>query len=315
MFGFHSRKPRLGLDILSSEMRLAVIAGKGGDAAVVSHATAQLPAGVLNESYGTMNITDPAGFSGVLKDLVRRAAPRNAVRTAVSLPDALFRLQTFEFDDLPAGASERERLIRWRFEKLAAFDTADTVLRYQVLPREGKSVLLLSCFAKREVVRQYEDLLAGLGLEPWHIGPSSLSLLHFYFPVMSRRSSAYALAAVSRNAFASLVIEQGGVRFYRYKEVRGGRPEDVRDRLIRELDDSLHFYMHAGRSQDSAIDRLYLSGDRETVEMIVPSLTNSISLPVEVLTPSDVLPSLGNGGRSGDHPESMASALGAGGMV
>ncbi|MGE5855656.1 MAG: type IV pilus biogenesis protein PilM [Syntrophaceae bacterium] len=292
-------------------MRLAVLAGKGNDTAVVSQATALLPSGILNDSYGTLNITDPGGFSSVLKDLIKRMAPRKAVRTAVSLPDSLFRLQTFEFDDLPAGASDRERLIRWRFEKLAAFDTSDTLLHYQVLPLEGKSVLLLSCFAKREVVKQYEDLLTGLGLEPWHIWPSSLSLLNFYFPAMSRRSSTYAMAAVSRAAFASLVVEQGGVRFYRYKEVRAGRPEDVRDRLVRELDDSLHFYMHAGRSQEQAIDRLYLSGDREAVEMILPSLTNSISLPVEVLTPSAVLPSLGNGDRSAN----MAAALGAGGMV
>ncbi len=315
MFGFHSRKPRLGLDILSSEIRLVVIAGKGNDTAVVSQAAASLPAGILNESYAALNITDPAGFNSVLKDLIQRTAPRKAVRTAVSLPDSLFRLQTFEFDDLPAGAADRERLIRWRFEKLAAFDTADTLLRYQVLPREGKGVLLLSCFAKRVVVKQYEDLLAGLGLEPWHIGPSSLSLLNFYFPAMSRRSSAYAMAAVSRGAFASLVVEREGVRFYRYKEVRAGRPEDVRDRLVRELDDSLHFYIHAGRTQDSAIDRLYLSGDRETVEMIVPSLTNSISLPVEVLTPSAVLPSLGSSEQNGDRFASMAAALGAGGMV
>jgi Tfp pilus assembly PilM family ATPase len=111
------------------------------------------------------------------------------------------------------------------------------------------------------------------------------------------------------------VIEQGGVRFYRYKEVRAGRPEDVRDRPVRELDDSLHFYMHAGRSQDPEIDRLYLSGDRDAVEMIVPSLTNSIPLPVEVLTPSAVLPSLGNGERNGDRSANMAAALGAGGMV
>jgi len=314
MFGFHSRKLRLGLDILSSEMRLAVLVGKGNDTALVSQATASLPSGILTESYGTLNIADPDGFKGVLKDLIQRTAPRKAVRTAVSLPDSLFRLQTFEFDDLPAGASDRERLIRWRFEKLAAFDTSDTLLRYQVLPREGKSVLLLSCFAKRDVVRQYEDMLADLGLEPWHIGPSSLSLLNFYFPAMSRQSSSYAMAAVSRAAFASLVVEQGGVRFYRYKEVRAGRPEDVRDRLVRELDDSLHFYLHAG-SQDSAIDRLYLSGDRDAVEMIVPPLTNSLSLPVEVLMPSAVLPSLGNSGRNGDRSSNMAAALGAGGMV
>ncbi|HWR72975.1 MAG TPA: hypothetical protein VN604_07380, partial [Nitrospirota bacterium] len=96
MFGFHSRKPRLGLDILSSEMRLAVIAGKGSDTAVVSQATASVPSGILNESYGTVNITDPGGFSSVLKDLLQRTAPRKAVRTAVSLPDSLFRLQTFE---------------------------------------------------------------------------------------------------------------------------------------------------------------------------------------------------------------------------
>lgn len=315
MFGFHSRKVRLGIDIMPSEVRLAVIAGQGRDASVPSLGTESLPDGMLNESYNSLNIADPDGFSRMLRELILRTAPHKEVRAAVSLPDSLFRLQTFEFDELPARAADRDRLIRWRFEKSAAFDTTDTLLRYQVLQKKGKGILLLSCFAKRSVIRQYDDLFVNLGLEPWYIGPSSLSLLNFYFSFMSERSAAYAMAAVSSGSFASLVVEQGGVRFYRYKEVRAGKPEEVRDRLVRELDDSIHFFVHADRSQASAIDRLYLSGDGEAVDLLAPSLTSCLNLPVEVLMPSAVIPSLGERERNVERSGNMAAALGAGGMI
>lgn len=315
MFGFPSRKSRLGLDITSSEIRLAVLTGSGLSLVPQSLDRAALPAGMVNESFSFPAIADPEGLSGVLRDLLQRTAPRASRRTGVSLPDALFRVQTFEFDRLPGNAEDRERLIRWRFEKSAAFDASDTVLRYQVLRREERGVTLIACIAKREVIAQYEALLIGLGLEPWLIGPASFHTLNFYFPLMARKSSVFALAVMARNGFTTMVMEHGATRFYRFKEIKTGKPDEVRDRLMRELDDSLHFYTHMDRAQSSEIERLYLTGDPGALDAVAPALKEGIAPEVEVLSPSSVLQPPQAAGGDPAWPGAMAAALGAGGMA
>lgn len=315
MFGFPSKKPRLGLDITSSEVRAAALSGSGPTITVHSVERAELPAGMVNESYASANIADPEGISTVLKDLLQRTASLKARRTGMSLPDTVFRVQALEFDDLPGKAEDRERLIRWRFEKSAAFDMSDTVLRYQVLRRQGKGVTVLSCIAKREVVSQYEALLLGLGLEPWLIGPSSFHTLNFYFPSMVKKSSRFALATVARTSFTAMVVEHGGPRFYRSKEIKAGGPFDARDRLMREVDDSLHFYTHQDRSQQSEVGHLFLTGDPAVLDSVAAGLKERTSLDIEVLTPAAVLPPPAGGAGNPVWPATIAAALGAGGMV
>jgi Tfp pilus assembly PilM family ATPase len=315
MFGFPSKKPRLGLDITSSEVRVAALSGSGLNVAVHSVERAELPAGMVSENYFSLNVTDPEGLSGVIKDVLQRMKSLTARRAGVSLPDALFRVQTLEFEELPGKAEDRERLVRWRFEKSAAFDMSDTILRYQVLKRKDKGVTVLSCVAKREVVAQYEMLLLGLDLEPWLIAPSSFHTLNFYFPHMAQKTSRFALASVGRTAFTAMVVEHGGPRFYRSKEIKVGGPGEVSDRLMREVHDSLHFYTHQDRSQQSEIGNLFLTGDPVVLDPVASGLKESTPLDIEVLSPAAVFPPLGSGTGNSAQFAALAAALGAGGAV
>lgn len=310
MLRFPTRKPRLGLDITLSEARLAVLSGSGPDISVLSLERAPLPSGAINENYSSPAIADAEGLARALRELLQRI-PVKAGRTGLSLPDTLFRVQTFDFDDLPGKAEDRERLIRWRFEKSAAFDTSGTVLRYQVLQGQDKGVSLLACIAKRDMIAQFENVLLGQGLDPWLIGPSSFHTLNFYSPYMMKKSAGFALASVIRNSFTTIVVERGGPRFYRFKEIKAGNPGDVRDRLARELEDSLHFYRHLDRAQPSEVGHLYFTGEQAGLDAVASALKDAASLEVEVLSPGCVLPA---GALAGGETSRTAAALGAGGM-
>ncbi len=137
---------------------------------------------MVSEAYASPNIKDFYHLNAVLRECLADA-PSGIRRAALSLPDGVFRVQTMEFEELPGTAEDRERLIRWRLEKGAAFDIAETALRYQILGRQDKGFTLLSCVAKQAVIAQYESLLIGLGLEPWTIGPSSFHALELLFLV------------------------------------------------------------------------------------------------------------------------------------
>lgn len=305
MLRFFARKPRLGVEINASAIKLAVVSGCGANLSVLFTKTAELPAGVVSEAYASPNIYDSSRLSAVLRECLA-GAPSGIRRAALSLPDGTFRVQTLDFDELPGKAADRERLIRWRLEKGAAFDMADTVLRYQILGRQDKGFTVLACVAKQAVIAQYESLFVGLGLEPWAVGPSSFHTLNFYSSYLTKKSAVSALAHLSADSFATIIRETNGARFYRYKDVKRGSADEVRGRLMREIDDSLHFYTHRDRSRQSEVRYLYLTGESVVSAELAAGLRTMTSLNVEALSPAVVIASAGN-----IEPE-LAAALGAG---
>lgn len=306
MFRLFPKTPGLGIEITSSAVRLAAISGHGADISVLCTKTMELPAGVVDETYASPNIIDVERFSMVLRECLAEAPVLNIRRAAVSLPDSVFRVQTIEFDELPPKPADRERLIRWRLEKAAAFDIADTVLRYQVLRRQDKGIIALACVAKQAVIAQYEAALAPVGLEPWSVGLSSFYTLNFYSPIIAGKPEVSALAHITEDSFATIIVEAGEPRFYRYKEVKRGGADDVKARFMREIDDSLHFYKHMDRSQLSEVRGLYLTGERALSAELAEGLRAVTSLDVKVLSPSAVVPTAKGAGTE------MTAALGAG---
>jgi len=79
-------------------------------------------------------------------------------------------------------------------------------------------------------------------------------------------------------------------------------------RLIRELDDSLHFYLHMDRQQQSEVGHLYLAGEPSVVDSLSESLKSETTLEVETLMPAVVLTS---GKEAAAY---LAAAFGAGGI-
>ena len=299
------RKPHLGIEITGKSVRVAAVSGSGDTFSALFTKAADLPVGMVSETYASPNIEDFSHLTAVLRECLANA-PSGIRRAALSLPDGMFRVQTIEFDELPGKAEDRERLIRWRLEKGAAFDIAETVLRYQVLGRQDKGFTVLSCVAKQAVIAQFESLLNGLGLDPWVVGPSSFHALNFYFSYLTKKSTVSALAHVSEDTFATIIMETSGVKFYRYKDVKRGSMEEIRSRLMREIDDSLHYYAHMDRLQQSEVQDLYLTGESTVSRELADGLKTMTSLNVEVLSPAVAARSAKGIGSE------MAAALGAG---
>lgn len=311
MLKFFTKRPKLGIEIGSSAVRLAAVAG--GDGAVLRAESIEVPSGLIRDDYGAPNVLDPAAFTSLLRERLSSfpfLVPGQPV--ALSLSDGLFRIQMLEFDALPRKNADRERLVRWRLDKTAAVDTADAVLRFQVVKREGKGHTLLTCLAKRPVVTQYEQIMVDLGLEPWTVGPSAFHAANWYAPAF-RGAAITALAYVGTDSLSAMVFESGRPAFYRYKEMKKA-PGDLRARLVREIDDSLHFYSHMDRSlaQVAEVEKLFLAGDSPLLGDAAVALGTD-TLPVSVLTPAEMLQQPSSG--TPDIPAAMAAALGAGGLL
>jgi Tfp pilus assembly PilM family ATPase len=311
MFQFLTRNPSLGIEITASAVRLAAVTVRGSGISVEFTKSADLPSGTVCGGYASPNIRDGSGLAGVLRDCLSGAS-RPYRRAALSLPDGVYRVQTLDFDELPAKPADRERLIRWRLEKTAAFDLSDTVLRYHVLKRQGSGYTVLACVAKQAVITQYESLLMDLRLEPWSVGISSFHVLNLYSSIIRKKSPVFAIAHLMEDSFTTIVTESEGARFYRYKEVKRAGAVELKARFMREIEDSLHFYSHMDRTQTSEVQHLYLSGDSALLYDLCEGLSTSTSLNVEVLSPADVITQTGQEGTASAWLVVMAAALGAG---
>ena len=300
----------LGIEITAKELRMGLLTGKRGAISLSASETVPLPAGMASETFASQNIKNLEELTSILRRSLKESTTLPVRRTGLSLPDGIFRVQSLEFDELPENNRDRDRLVRWRLEKGAAFDTANTLLRYQILPRLDRGCSVLACVAKQEVISQYEELLTGLNLEPWAVVPSSFNALNFYAPYLATKNiPAYALAWVAEDSYTTIIMERGGPRFYRYREIKAGAPEDVTGRLIRELEDSIHFYLHMDRQQLSEVDHLFLSGEPALIASLSESLKNETTLKIETLVPSFVL------AAGTDSDPALAAAFGAGGAL
>jgi hypothetical protein len=266
---------------------------------------------MVSESYNLQNIQRPVETASLLKTALALPSAPSVRRVSLSLPDGIFRVQNFEFDELPPHAVDRERLIRWRLEKGAAFDLAGSVLRYQVKPRPGKGFFVLACVAKQEVVVQYEDLVSGIGCEVWDIGLSSFHALNFYAPTITARGAvSYAFIWITESSYSTIIMERDGPRFYRFREIKAGSTEEAASRVLREIEDALHFYVHRDPQQPSEVEQLYLAGDSSTVPMLGEEMTRRATPAFEILTPAAIM----QHGTSGDSA-AMAPVYGAGGAL
>jgi Tfp pilus assembly PilM family ATPase len=270
--------------------------------------TVDVPEGVVSEAYASPNILDTVRLRAVLQECLN-GVPAGIRRTGLSVSDNAFRVQMVEFDELPDKSQDQKRLIQWRLEKGAAFDITDTVLRYQVLRRQDKGCTVLSCAAKQAVIAQYESLFIERGLEPWVVGPSSFNAFNLFSSYLAKKSAVSAFTHLSRDSFATIIREPDGVRFYRYKDVKRGSAEDIRSKLVREIDDSIHFYAHMDRSQQSEVRDLYLTGESDVSADLAEALRTVTLLNVEVLSPAGTALPAGNTG-----PE-MAAAVGVGSVL
>jgi len=314
MFRFVARKPVLGLEITASSVRFAAVSGKWPKIAVEQIQTVDLPAGLVTESYALPNVHHASEFVNLLSKYLDGAS-KVYRRSALSLPDGVFRVQTLEWNEFPAKPSDQQQIIRWRLEKTAAFDLDETVLRYQILRQEGKGCSVLVCLAKQAVIAQFEQVLLQLGLEPWTVGIASFHVLNFYFPLMMQRSTAFAIALLNDDSFTTMVTDRGAIKFYRHKEIKRGSAEETQDRFIREIEDSLHFYAHMDRTKTSEVRHLYLVGASMGPYDLAEVLRTATELNVAVLSPADVIPLPVQSGTASKWHTTMAAALGAGSLL
>jgi len=202
--------PPMALEIAPD--RIAV-AKWGRASSLDAFAVEALPPGAVIPSAVETNLVN----SAAVKSAAAKACDR--VRTkgedaALILPDPVIRVFVQHFEDFPRSRDEGIPLLRWKLKKSVPFEADETVISYfRQAPREA-GVDIVVAIARQRIVREYESLAEGVGLQPGVVLSSSLaavSLLDGDRPIL--------LARISGSTLTTAIVRSGLLCSYRCTEL------------------------------------------------------------------------------------------------
>ena len=179
------------------------VARWGRSGAPDAFAVELFPPGAVIPSAVETNLVN----SGAAKNAVAKACDRlrtQAEDVALILPDPVIRVFVQHFEDFPRSSEEAIPLLRWKLKKSVPFEADETIISYfRQAPRDA-GVDVVTALARQRIIREYESLAEGVGLQPGVVLSSSLaalSLLDGTRPVLMARISGSALTtAIVRSA-------------------------------------------------------------------------------------------------------------------
>jgi Tfp pilus assembly PilM family ATPase len=231
--------------------------------------SAELPAGVLLDSFIEPNVADMPAFVDALKRLLGSLGRRGG-GVGVALPDYVSRVSVMDFDSLQGKEEETGRMIRWRLKKLIPFDVDQAELRYQYLGRfrfgEKEQHRFLVSIIRSEILSQYEAAFREAGARASRVGIASFAVWNlFHDHVMKEAGDAanFALMNILGGKMTVIVFDHGLPHFMRLKDLgkldpeTGGGPSVTR--IARELTASLTFYKE--NYGHVPVGRVFVAGD------------------------------------------------------
>lgn len=242
------------------------------------HVVLDLPAGLLEPHFDRKNVADAAALSGVLKEGLRQLQV-SGKKIACLVPEACLKILVLAFDSLPASDKERERIIRWRAKKQMAILPEDTRLSYEMVA-SSSSIKVLAALARTPVIREYEDLFAGLGYEVGIAASPTISLLNL---VDWENEKDFLVANIEEDSLGLVVVTQSEPALFRLKTFSVEREGGLRfsqkvEAVIKEIENTAHFI--EDREKREVRSLWFRSGLREDYEDILAGLRTA--LPFEV---------------------------------
>jgi len=271
MMGLFGTGTGFGIEVGQRVIRAARIkGGSGGVRRIDMVGSAEMPEGLMLDSFTEPNITDLPAFVETLKRLLASMRHRGG-GIGVALPDFVSRVSVLDFETVQAKQEETERMIRWRLKKLLPFDVDLATLRHQYLGRfrtgDKDQHRFLVSIIKADILRQYEAAFKEAGVRTARVGMSSFALWNLYHDHIAREVGGlpnFALMGISGTKMTVIVFDQGAPHFLRLKDL-GRLDADGPDggpgtrSIVKELSASLTFYKeNFGRAP---VTRVFVTGD------------------------------------------------------
>jgi type IV pilus assembly protein PilM len=218
--------PPVAMEITSDRVAVARWSRSGE---LDAFAVELFPPGAVIPSAVETNLVNSAQAKTAVAKVCDRVRIR-AEDAALILPDPVIRVFIQHFEDFPRSAEEAIPLLRWKLKKSVPFEADETMISYfRQAPREA-GVDIVTALARQRIIREYESLAEGVGLQPGVVLSSTLAaiaLLGGDKPIL--------LARISGSTLTTAIVRCGLLCSYRCTELPAIGASHTPQTLLEEI--------------------------------------------------------------------------------
>ncbi|MFZ4855351.1 MAG: type IV pilus biogenesis protein PilM [Desulfuromonadaceae bacterium] len=276
----------IGIEINQQGVVCAMTGGSAVSPRVERVSSALFPTQTVQVSLREQNIIDPDAFVAGLKSAHNQLLCKSS-RVAVSLPDGVCRIMLMDHEGRFKSRQEALDLIRWKLKKSIPFDSADTHIDYQQLTvRDNGDLALLVAIASKNVMSQYEDLIANAGLSLARIACNTFSLCRLFDSRLSLHNDCI-LISFYGTTLSVVAFTDGIPEFIRSKDLSGTVATD--SRVYMEISSSLLVYKE--RHPEQPLQSIFCVTAPDVAQNFLEMVAESTGLtPTLLETKGAVLP-------------------------
>ena len=260
--------PQVVVEIAADHVAVARWGARRGH--LEAAAVEPLPLGAVMPSTVETNVAQPDAVRAAARRVFSRV-PSGHTPIAVLVPDLVVRVFILPFDTLPRNPAEALPLLRWRLKKSVPFDVEETVVSWSRQQGRDGNLEIVIAVARRQIVREYEEIVESLGAQAGVVLGSTLATL----PLLESRGATL-LVRLSGRMMTTVLTSGPNLCVYRSSEM----PADARTldphAMLDEVFPAVAYYQD---TWGSSVDRARLTGfaDREAI------FGNAISEELKIL--------------------------------
>ena len=174
----NSEAPTTAIEIAGT--RVTVVGLTNGPHGPVVHgwASEALAAGAVVPSLTALNVVDAAAVKGAIERALSRAGIK-ARRAALVIPDLAAKVTLVPFETIPERAEDLAQLVSWQVRKSAPFSIDDAQMSYVPgAPHGERGRTFVVTLARRDIIRQFEDVCASAGAHTGVVDLASFNLIN-----------------------------------------------------------------------------------------------------------------------------------------
>jgi len=285
---FAGEPPQAAVEI--SGHRVTVVGlERGGQAVVQGWASQALPAGAVVPSLTSLNVIDTAAVADALKRALERAGVRPR-RVGLVLPDLAAKVSLVPFETVPDKQEDLAGLISWQVRKAAPFRIDDAQVAFVPgAPHGDRGRTFVVTLARKDIVRQYEDICAAAGMHAGIVDLSSFNVINAVIAGRRRGQISpgdlsppdWLLVNTTRESQTLAIMRGEALVFYRNRPIEG-------DETLPDLVHQTAMY-YEDRLEGAGFERVVLAGSAASSgEDLRRGLAERLRAPVASIEPRQI---------------------------